>query len=40
VVLAHSIDINGSQQDYGADVDWNFLPSWNGMQQIIFTSLS
>jgi len=35
--LAHNIDKNGSQHDCGADVDWNFLPSWQSMQQ--FTTL-
>jgi len=37
LVLAHSIDINGSEQDCGADVDWNFLPSWTGMQSLHLT---
>jgi len=23
--------MNGSHRDCGADVDWNFLPSWSGM---------
>ena len=35
LVSAHSIDVNGSEQDCGADVDWNFLPSWNSMWSFI-----